>query len=249
MQFRDTNFKRAIKNLFLPEKRDVVVLEPHLGLGDGIVCLALVRELSARYPEKKFYYVCLHRCYQSLAWMFFGLDNVFLFAVNSGRESRQLASFLNAQYWPIGVENVDIKSFDTFFYQQHQVPFDRRWDNSVVIPGPQSDSLYEELNPSHDPYILVCRKESSLVSYSLDIQNIENKKKIEVEPHTNNIYDWYKLALGADEIHTIDTAFVHFVESILYQKQTLPSLFYHLARKSSTEFTRRLPWQVVTYPS
>ena len=67
-----------------------------------------------------------------------------------------------------------------------------------------------------------------------------------MEPLTNNIFDWTKLVLHADEIHTIDTAFVHFVESTLYQKEA-PALYYHLARQSPTEFTRRLPWQVITY--
>jgi hypothetical protein len=85
-----------------------------------------------------------------------------------------------------------------------------------------------------------------LVSYDLRIANPQNKKIIEVSSLTNNIFDWTKLTLEADEIHTIDTAFVHFVESLLYQRPS-PILFYHLARKSPTEFTRRLPWQVITY--
>lgn len=246
MKFRDTSFKKAIKNFFLPTKKNVVVLEPHLGLGDNLVCLPLMRELSARSPNTRFYYVCLPRCYQSLAWMFQDLNNVFLFAVDSGREARQLASFLNASYLPIGIENVDIKRFDEFFYKQHQIPFEKRWANCAVPPGPRSDALYEQLNPTHEPYILVCNSESGLVSYDLKIVNSLNKKVITVYPATNNIFDWTKLALLADEIHTIDTSFVHFVENLFCQKPH-KQFFYHLARKSPTEFTRRLPWKVIQY--
>ena len=248
MKFRDTNFKKAVKNLFLPIRKDVVVLEPHLGLGDNLVCLGLVRELSIRHPDTQFYYVCLHRCYQSLAWMFQDLNNVFLFAATSGRQARQLSGFLNARYLPIGIESVDIKHFDSFFYEQHQLDFELRWTNCQVPPGPQSDALFAKLNPGNEPYILVCNRESGLVAYDLTIANPEGKKIIEVAPHTHNIFDWTKLTMQADEIHTIDTAFAHFAESLLYQKAT-PPLFYHLARQSPTEFTRRLPWQLVNYPA
>jgi hypothetical protein len=246
MQFRDTSFKKVIKNLFLPVKKNTIVLEPHLGLGDNLICLALMRALSSRNPNTRFYYACLPRCYHSLAWMFQDLSNVFLFVVDSGREARQLASFLNACYLPIGIENVDIKRFDEFFYEQHKVSFEERWTNCDVPPGPRSEQLYQELNPLHEPFILICNSESGLVSYDLKIANPENKKIITVFPATNNIFDWTKLALQAEEIHTIDTSFVHFIENLLSQHPHKP-FFYHLARKSPTEFTRRLPWQVVQY--
>ena len=246
MKFRDTNFKRAIKNIFLPKRDDVVVLEPHLGLGDGIICLGLVRELSRRHPRTKFYYACLHRCYQSLAWMFQDLDNVYLFAVNSGRDARQLAGFLNASYMPIGIDGVDIKRFDAYFYEQHQVDFGLRWSDAKVSDGPKATILFEQLNSADEPYILVCNSESGMMSYNLKILNPDNKKIIEVKPLTNNIFDWARLVFQADEIHTIDTAFVHFVESLMYQSLSL-DLHYHLARKSPTEFTRRLPWKLVEY--
>jgi hypothetical protein len=246
MKFRDTNVKRTIKNLIFPRKNDVVVLEPHLGLGDGIVCLGLVRELSKRHPKVKFYYACLHRCYQSLAWMFQDLDNIYLFAVESGREARQLAGFLNAAYLPIGIVDVDIKRFDAYFYQQHQVDFSLRWSSPQVRPGPRADELFERLNSHGEPYLLTCSSESGLVSYELKITNPNAKKIITVTPLTNNIFDWVNLVLKADEIHTIDTAFVHLVESLL-EPDSQKKLYYHLARQSPTEFTRRLPWKVVSY--
>ena len=245
MKFRETNFKRAIKNLFYPKRQNVVVLEPHLGLGDGIICLGLVRELSKRNPQIKYYYACLHRCYQSLAWMFQDLDNVFLFAVESGREARQLAGFLNAAYLPVGIHNVDVKRFDEFFYEQHQLDFDLRWINGYVPPGPRSNELFELLNPNAEPYILVCNRESGLISYELDISNLQGKKVITLDSLTNNIFDWTKLVLNADEIHSIDTAFVHMIESIFYKNQP-PPLFYYKVRETMGEFTRRLAWKIIS---
>ena len=111
MTLRDSNLKLAIKNCFKPTDHSIAVLEPHLGLGDNLICLGLVRELSKREPNTHFYYACLHRCYHSLAWMFQDLDNVFLFAVKGGRQARQLAGFLNARYVPIGLISGDLTLF------------------------------------------------------------------------------------------------------------------------------------------
>lgn len=247
MKFRDTNLKRALKNIFYLRRRDIVVLEPHLGLGDNIICLGLVRAMARNNPNKKFYYVCLHRCYQSLAWMFQDLSNVFLFAVESGREARQLAGFLNAEYLPIGIVGVDLMQFDRYFYDQHQVNFELRWLDSSVPPGPKSEDLFRRLNPMGEPYILVCDSKSENNIYGLNIENPRNLKVIKIYAATDNIYDWTKLVLFADEIHTIDTSFIHFVESTLYGKP-VKSIFYHVIRKDPSEFSRKLPWISVEYP-
>ena len=242
MRFRDTNLKLAIKNLFSIRRNDIVVIEPHLGLGDGIICLGLIRELSKKHQDIIFYYACLHRCYHSLSWMLSDQNNVFLFPVSNGRQARQIADFLNARYIQIGIENVDLKQFDKFFYEQHNINFEKRWENASVPPGQKSDILYEELNPNHEPFFLICNSQSSPTMYNLDIENIRNRKIIQVKPLTNNIYDWTRLTFEAEQIHTIDTSFIHFVESLMYQRLTNTLFFYHLARKSKTEFSRRLPW-------
>jgi len=250
MSFRNSNLKLAIKNLFLPIDQGLVVIEPHLGLGDGLISLGLVRALVAREPKTRFYYACRSNCYHSLAWMFQDLNNLFLFVIESGREARQMADFVNARYLSLGVYNVDIKRFDGYFYQQHQVPFEDRWQNAAVPAGLQSEALFEQLNPNHEPYILVANRESTTLEHALKISNSGGKKIIYMHPATNNIFDWTKLALLADEIHSIDTSFAHFVEGLFYQDSSKPFLkpfYFHLARQSETQFTRLLPWQEVRY--
>ena len=250
IKFRHSNFRRALKNLLISSRQEVVVIEPNLGLGDSLITLGLMRELSRKNPDTKFYYCCLHYCYHSIAWMFQDLSNVYLFAIGSGREARQLSGFLSARYLPIGVVDVDLQRFDAYFYEQHQIPFEQRWLDCEVPPGPKSEALYEKLNPSHEPYLLVCNQESTNIFYDLRIDNPEDKKIIWAHPETNNIFDWTKLALLADEIHSIDTSFAHFLESLFQQESSKPFVkpfYYHLARRSNTEFTRRLPWQDVRY--
>jgi hypothetical protein len=245
MQFRETNLKRALKNCFLQRKKKVYVIEQHLGLGDHLICIALIREL-VRESDHSFYLACLPQNYHSVTWMFKDLNNLFVFCVSSGREARQYSGFLNAQLLQIGVNNVDVHRFDAFFYEQHRLPFDLRWENAQVLPGPNSDKLYDDLVPTHEPYILVCDSSSSGKSPQLKINNPAHLKVIHVFPATNNIFDWTKLILNATEIHSIDTSFMHLVENLMYKRATIP-LFYHMTRKTIGHFSRRQPWQEINY--
>lgn len=246
-RFHESNFKRAIKNLFLKRQKNVVLLEPHFGLGDNLICIGLIRFIASQNPKIRYHLACLPPYFHSIAWIYQDTPNLFPTVVTRGREARQLAGFLNAQHQTIGIYNIDIKRFDACFYEQYGLPFENRWTNSAVPPGPKSDELFSRLNPQNQPYILVCRTESGNAIFDLKISNPNKYKIIEVGPQTNNIYDWTKLVTNASEIHSIDTAFFHFVENVLYGK-TEKVLYYHLAKKKlKSDFTRRLPWQMVQY--
>ena len=112
MFFKDSNLKLALKNLFLPKRKNHVVLEPHMGLGDSLINLGLVKTIAERDLQCNFFYACLPSYFHSVAWMLRDLRNVFPLVVSSGREARQYAHFKNARYQPIGIENVDIRRFD-----------------------------------------------------------------------------------------------------------------------------------------
>jgi len=245
-KFGNTVYKRILKNFVSKRSEDVVMLEPHFGLGDNLICIGLVKTLSARYPNKKFYYACLAPYYHSLVWAFQGLPNIYPTVVRNGREVRQLANFLHIPYWPIGISEMDIGQFDECFYRQHDVPFDDRWSMASTSAGPQSETLFSKLNPSSQPYILICGSGSHGQTHDLMIANPRNLKFITVHAATQNIFDWTKLVQQAEEIHTIDTGFIHFVENTLPFNTAKP-LFFHRARGAITEFTRRLPWQEVDY--
>jgi hypothetical protein len=246
LKFRESNLKRALKNLFLNSRKDVFLLEPQLGLGDSLVNIGLIKTLSSKNPGHFYYYACLPSSLHSVNWMFRDLPNIYPTPVNSGKEARQLADFYNCKHLYIGGPELEQRRFDEFYYAQHQVPFESRWSLANVPSGPHADQLFKQLNPNNDPYILVNATQSGNTKYDLRIDNPTQKKVIEVFPATTNIYDWTTLVMNADEIHTIDTSFVHFVENI-YALSSRQGLFYHLARVSQTEFTRRLPWKSIDY--
>lgn len=246
MLFKNSNIRLAFKNIFLPKLKYLIVLEPHMGLGDALINLGLIKTIAKQNPKSIFFYACLQSNYHSIMWMLKELNNVFPLVVSSGREARQYASFKNAIYLPIGVIDVDIKKFDQSFYAQHKVPFYLRWELCKTSAGIRSKELFEKLNPQNLPFMLICNKDSSQHVYDLKITNRFNLLTINVSPITTNIYDWTDLVLEASEIHTIDTAFIHFVENTL-NSETKQKLFFHKIRKSTTDFTRRLFWQDIFY--
>lgn len=245
--FHESNIKRAVKNIFLKRQPNVVLLEPHFGLGDNLICIGLIRTIASQNPKVRYYLACLPSYFHSITWIYQDVANIFPVAITRGREARQLAGFLNATHQTIGIYNIDIKRFDACFYEQYRLPFDYRWTKSAVPPGPKSEELFDKLNPTGEPYILVCKTESGNAVFDLKINNPLGHKIIEVGPATNNIYDWSKLVENASEIHSIDTAFFHFVENVLCGRNN-KALYYHLAKKKlKSDFTRRLPWQLVDY--
>lgn len=244
--FHESNIKRAIKNLITRPNPNIAILEFHMGLGDNLVCIGLVRELVRKNPQTVFYYPCPKSSFHTISWIYHDLKNIYPFAIQHAREIKQFVGFMNGVLIQVGHVGVDIKQFDASFYAQHNVPFEVRWTGAKVAPGPQSEALYDTLNPLDEAYILVCTTQSGGKKYSLNIPNPRQRKVIEVHAATPNLYDWMKLTLRAEEIHTIDTSYVHFVESVLHG-QPPPKLFYHLARPSETEFTRKLPWTTLTY--
>lgn len=245
----ESNIKRAIKHLFLRRRQDIVVIEPRFGLGDSIVNSGLVHYLAVNNPHKVYYYVCPNPAYyHSVRWMLFTLNNVCTIRAQHGREARQLSGFWNATYLGIGVKNIQnyFGAWDQYFYRQGGVPFEMRWEMALAPAGSGSDELYDRLNPSNEDYLLVCHTHSSGVKNHLRINNPNNKKIIEVFPATNNLFDWTRLIFEADEIHTVDTAFLHLVESCLYKKPG-PDLYYHLCKGPSRGFSSRLPWVEIAY--
>lgn len=69
IQLKDSNLKRAVKNVFL-KRNNIIVVEPRYGLGDSIVCNGIVRELAKKNTQKIIYYACPNlKNYHSILWM------------------------------------------------------------------------------------------------------------------------------------------------------------------------------------
>ena len=248
INFHESNIKRAIKNVFLKRNINLVVIEPRHGLGDSIIVSGLVNFLSSSNPNKFFYY-CVpdSRNFISIRWMFQNLKNVCVISLADGRQARQISGFFNSTYLPLGVRGIDknIYRLDEYYYECAKVPIEKRWQSVLCPPGPLSSYLYKKLNPREEPYILICANHSNRRDAPIKVKNINSLQLIYVTEESDNIFDWVDLIMHAREIHTVNTSFMHLVESCFAKIDTYSCVFYFHELDRPKCNISQLPWIIV----
>jgi hypothetical protein len=124
--------------------------------------------------------------------------------------------------------------WDRQIYEYFDVPFSRRYQNFQLPKHiPNTQNLFNTLNPTHEPYVLWHRySHTQIHDTQVDLKawraqiGAPDIKIIEiVTGHTANLLDYMQLITHAQEIHCIPSAFHCLVDSVL--DQTNATLFYH----------------------
>lgn len=201
----------------------------HLGLGDHIICNGLVRCLIN--PDDKYSMFVKEHNKISVEFMYRDLTNL-SFIVGDD-------SFVNKFISENNIEGKDLIicgftwlancSWDEVFYYQHNIDFKERWESfNAERDFNMEDYLYDFLNPNNEDFVLIHKVGSD----GLDRINYDrinpNLKKIYVEKHTENIFDYLKLIELAKEIHCVESSFHLLVDSIDLNK----NLFFHTVKNS-----------------
>jgi hypothetical protein len=215
----------------------------HLGLGDHIICNGLVRRLIN--PDDKYSMFVKEHNKISVEFMYRDLTNL-SFIVGDD-------SFVNKFISENNIEGKDLIicgftwlancSWDEVFYYQHNIDFKERWESfNVERDFNMEDYLYDFLNPNNEDFVLIHK----IGSDGLDRINYDrinpNLKKIYVEKHTENIFDYLKLIELAKEIHCVESSFHLLVDSIDLNK----NLFFHTV-KNNRGFLHKIKnkWNIV----
>jgi hypothetical protein len=202
-----------------------LILDWHLGLGDAIICNGLVRVLAER--NSQIVLPVYHHNHASVTAMFSDLPNVMYQPVNADTNFPGALS--------IGVHNPGFGkgsgSFDQEMYRLAGVDFEHRW-SSFKLPEAVKET---QLEPPSEPYALIHQREGFLIR-----ERPSKLKEVFVLPLTPCITDWVKMIASADEIHCIDSAFVHLVESV----PSKGKLFFHSYARPNY-FQRRKNWTVL----
>lgn len=214
----------------------------HLGLGDHILCHALVVHLAEPHESVGLF---VKRAYlESVRFMYRDEPRLRFFAV---RDDREVAAFLRA--WPqrpcirIGFEQLDIRgrSFAESFYRQAGLDYALRW-NSAVRRDPQRErALQRALGGPAGPYVFL--HDDPARGYVIDHRRLPQGLPI-VRPRpglTDNIFDYALVMERAQEIHCMDSSFRHVVDTLGLAG---PRLFLHLYAKG-VDVPSRLPWTVL----
>lgn len=209
----------------------------HLGLGDHIICNALVREIVAQNEASGLDYnlslFCKPHNHNAVSFMFRDLDKLQVIKADDAR-ARQLMPFYSGGYI-VGHEYFFRKdpsiNFDEAFYKQLNIPFSSRWNKFKVI---------RDLDREHD---LFRRAINGATNYGfnyafvhddpsrnlvIDRKHISPKLKI-VTPYdvkTDNIFDFLTIMECATEVHCMDSSFKLMLDSINSTRQA--KLFHHV---------------------
>ena len=234
-------------------KNNKFILHHHLGLGDHIICNGMVNYLSSIFSE--IYIPVKEKNYDNVLYLYKDIKPVIPFSikrVNAETEKIEIEDFSkknNLEILKVGFDKIS-KPFNLGFYKQIGIPYSYSFDyfsipNNVKAQNLLSKSMKEHFNIKND-YTLI-HNESSMGDLDLDLKL--NFKPIyikrDLDPY-KNIFLYRDLIENANEIHCIDSSFLHLVERL----NTNSKLFFHNAKKIGVKGEKvelLKDWNVVEY--
>ena len=223
--------------------KDTLMIHHHLGLGDHIICNGLVNEISR---SKKIYLICKSQYYKNVKYLYQENNNVKLIplskimtrSIKSEKKFSKLLSFLlftEINY--IGFEQQEGDYFDELFYKQANIDFLHRY-KSFYVPQDSENMI----NIPESKFRLI-HKESSLGEYNLDIKSDDLINIFVSKEFGKNIFSYIDLIKSAQEIHCVNSAFIHLVDSFILSS----NLYFHDVRKHNNKFNLKNNWKVINY--
>jgi hypothetical protein len=219
---------------------------PHFGLGDAIICNALVRHFCEIYDQVV--YFTANPYHISIEYMFKDLNNLsFINSENGPAASVEICkNFISLNKIENDVIEVGFKGLENEltvkkpgipFYEGFYTMFDldpkMRFSNFYYQRNYDSEEyIFNKLNPYNEKYIFVIDdSDHHLGNLIIDENTLPKKYKIikyDKKLNYNNekflMFNYCKILENAEEIHTIETAFLEFIQSIKLSK---PKIYIH----------------------
>jgi hypothetical protein len=207
-------------------KKDIYI-HHHLGMGDHIICNGMIREICKDYDNVNLF--VKRNNLINVSFMYRDSNKINLIPIHDDFDIYE--NYKNYEILQIGFSNLGRLmghfniGWDEAFYKQLDIDFTKRWDSFYVMKDLDSENkLYEKLNPNNDKFCIIHSNGSDGVDRINYDEVNPNLLKIIINPsYTNNIFDYYKLINEAEQIHCVDSSFLHLSDSI----PTRGELFYH----------------------
>ena len=190
----------------------------HLEMGDKIICNGLIREICNNNPQDQHLLATRKHNLDSISFMYRDLKNLETVLINETYELPIVISKSNSdKFIKIGHGLIDIdKHFDEGFYEQHNIPFEKRWSSFYLQRDEQRESdFFKKFNIDSDyAFIHEDEKRGMLVTKNLDpsLRLIKADKSL-----TSNIFDYLKIIENAKEIHCIPSSFLFLIDSFNFK--------------------------------
>lgn len=229
-------------------KNQEIILYPHLGLGDAIICNGLVNNLSNYFL--KINLIANKQFHEQLDYLYEENSSVNIIS-EYPEVVNNLDKFVENLAINTGLKVLRVsqlksgKPFYREFYKSVNLPY-RYSYNKFYLPEDTKrqhilkNHLIETYQANPLQYALV-HKDSSIDSYNLEITN---KSQILVEKESdqfNNIFLYKDVIKDAKEIHCVNSSFVHLVDRV----DTGAKLFYHDVRGGIIKLKKK--WKIIKY--
>jgi len=207
-----------------------VYIHHHLGLGDHIICNAIVRNIAKNYDKVYLFYKTVPWHLPNLEYMYRDMGNKisFIGGFDWHDEFVDFYRFTHPgiNYIKIGFEYLNKSKlvFDQAFYEQAGLPFESKWNDFYVQRDDEIESqLCKELNPTGEPYIFIHQDKERNLNMNLDY--IQNKNLKIIEPSKKYLLlQHMKLIEEASEVHVMESSFKCLIDCFIKEKE---NMFFH----------------------
>lgn len=208
-----------------------------LGLGDHILCNGLIRKYHSIHPDE----YCLvvkpnnrknvERMFDDCDWLSFHDSTTF-----------SPENFSKNEVISISYKMCDI-TFDEYAYISVGLDFEERWKSFYIQRNHGNECALENFLNVPDRFVLIHNKGSAIPPANLKIDSPLPRVYVNPNPCEDSIFDWMGLIEKAEEIHCINSSFVHLVESM----DISCGLFFHNVYQNDYPFRKKKNWLEV-YP-
>ena len=191
----------------------------HLGLGDSIVCNALIRNIVKNNDNYTLFVKPENRA--SIEFMFKDLKNLFFiegddffannFLNNIDEKDIYVIGFMYGEYkkW-----NDFSKNFETVFYEQHNLDIQKKWDDFKCERDHKKElEIYNHFNLNKTGDYIFVHDDSR---FNIDPSKIKSELRI-IKPIvglTKNIFDYCMVIENAKEVHAIESSFAFIIDQM-----------------------------------
>lgn len=222
------------------EQSELLML-PHLGLGDALICNAIFRAYAPRHAQVVI--LCKPNNLPSVAFMLRDLTNVEVFGVKDDEEAasaRDAARKAGFEVFGMGVwgsKPFDENKWDAEFYRQAGIPFQDRWNQFKVARQPS-----RELEVPNEPFCLVHDDPSR--KFGIDPARLPKLPIVRVDPaRSGNLFDWWGHIEQATELHVINSSVAILADSLPLIKAK--RCVYHNYSRPTVPPKYQIKWEIL----
>ena len=203
----------------------MIYVHHHLGLGDHIVCNAIVRDLYKKYGTltlavKEHNYGSVKQLYRDLDIQFHKVKT----------DSDCLPLYFKTPTIRIGFEHCR-KDWEKSFYDQVGLDYSDRFSKFYISRDLEREKALEDKLNLPEEYAFVNRTAST---GSNDIELKTNLSLVELQPITDSLFDWIGVIEKAKEMHTIDSSIFQLIKQLTVKGN---KFFYDMRKVDPTRTT------------